>query len=236
MTDQNASGAQAAPANAPAQPPTAAAPAPAAAPTASPSSVSMPTEAFNDRIARAKQSAAAEAQAELLKQLGVTDLSAAQAAIKAAADIAEKNKTDAQRVVELEAKLAAEKERGDVYEETLKERAARELETLPEDKRNAVLALAGDDAGAQILAIDTLKPTWAQGATASTPPATQTPPAAANAPANTAPPREAPQQTPGGQPDAYQTYLAIKAKNPFAAAEYRRKNAAAISAGETKQT
>lgn len=230
MADTNTSGAQAAPANSPAQPSPGALPAPAAG-AAAPAAAGTPTQSadpnwLNGRIAQAKQSA----QADVLKQLGVTDLAAAQAAIRAANEAAERNKSDAQRVTELQAQLTAEKERGDVYEETLKERAASELAALPDAQREAVLALAGDDVGAQILAIDTLKPTWTGAAPAGAP---VTPPKPAPV-TNTAPPREAPAPTPGSEPDHYQKYIAIREKNPFAAARYRQQHPVSVADGEAR--
>jgi hypothetical protein len=186
-------------------PPVASAPKPA---TPQPGDEEQPW--FKERLSRAEQ----QAREKLLTELGVKDPEKAKAAILAAAKAEEDAKTTGEklgtatkRVEELEAEAA--ELRG-----TVATVAAGRLAALTEDQRKAVVDLAGDDASAQIIAINALEPTWAA---ASTPkPAATT----AKKPATTAPTPNAPPTETTSPPDHKAIHAQLKKTNPHAAAVY----------------
>lgn len=203
---------------------------PSATTPATPQAPTAPAEGdpnwLNARIAQAKKSA----ETELLKSLGATspdEVKAALAAKKAADDA---NKTAAEKVAELSKQHETSSARATSLEAVVKSRAAIELAKLTDVQKAAVQAIAGEDPAAQLSAIDKLSPTWASG-TAPTAPVV-TPPAG---PKDTAPPRGAPPPATGSAVDHVATYKALKDSNPFAAAQYRRANAAALAEAETKK-
>lgn len=196
---------------------TAAAPVvPAAAPTVP--NVGDP-DWLNGRIAQAKQSAAAEAKAAVLAELGVTNPEEAKTAIAAAKSAAEANKTAETRAAELKAKLDGETAKVSAQGTIIAEMAGRQMGVLTAEQSAAVKAIAGDDAGAQLRAIAALQPTWAKPVAAA---ALTTPAAgAATAPAlNTAPGHTAPNGAAGSPPDQRAVYDQLQKQNPFAAAEH----------------
>ena len=112
---------------------------------------------LKDRLERERKS--------VLSGLGVqseADAKTALAAYKAAQDAA---KTEAQRTAErltaLEAQNATLTAQNAANQATIANRVAAELATLTQPQREAVAKLSGDDVSRQLLAIDSLKPTWA---------------------------------------------------------------------------
>ncbi len=222
--------APAAPAAPPAAPPPVApatpapAPAPPAPPAVVPPATAPPAQGdpgwLNDRLKQAKRSA----ENAVLANLGITDLAAAKAAIDAAKEAEEANKTVEQRAADLAAELkstTAEKQR---LSDVTTEHAARMLGVLTVEQQAAVTAIAGDDAAGQLRAIGVLAPTWtkaeeaAQAAVAAATASTTAPPA------DSAPPPGAPNGTTTSPPDHRTVYETTRTNNPFAAAAYGRRN------------
>lgn len=196
--------------------PAAAVPVPPATPPA-PAAVVAPVPAapaqgepewLNGRIAQAKQNA----QAELLKSLGVDSMDAAKHAVAAAAAKADAEKTAETRAAELKAKLDAETAKGGEQQKVIAEIAARQMIGLTAEQKAAVSAIAGDDAGAQLRAIAALQPTWTPAAASATPLPTPA--------ANTAPGHTAPSGAAGSPPNHRAAYEHAQKTNPFAAADY----------------
>lgn len=215
---------------APAAPPTnAAPPAVTAAPAAPPPAAAGPTpqvgepDWLNGRIAQAKTNAVAD----LVKSLGVASVDEAKAAVEASRAAADAKKSVEQKNAEINTALAVERERASGYEAIIKARAAAELATLTPEQRAAVEALAGDDVGSQLVAIDTLRPTWSK-ATATAP----TAPAPKPAPASTTGATGAPAANAGPAPqiDHAAVYDDLKVRNPMFAAHYQERHAAEITA------
>jgi len=190
--------------------------APVAAPGAAPPSQSVSPDWLNGRIAQAKQSE----RADLLKSLGVNTPEEAKAAIDAAKKVADANKTAEQRATDLGVQLAAEQAKTKQYEATLVARAKNELATLTEPQRLAVEALAGDDAGAQLLAIDTLRPTWGGASAPVAAPVAGAPRVAAPASTTAAPAAPATNIVPPTPTDHAAVYDELKTRNPMAAANF----------------
>lgn len=176
-----------------------------------------------ERIAQAKNSAAAEERAKVLAELGVTNSDEAKAAIAAAKTAAEANKSAETRAAELKSKLDGETAKTTAQGAVIAEIAARQLMGLTPEQKKAVLDIAPADAGAQLRAIAALQPTWI--APAAVPPAAVTPAAGAvvvppaTAP-NTAPGHTAPPAAAGSPPNHRAAYEATQKTNPFAAADY----------------
>lgn len=161
--------------------------------------------------------AAEKARTDLLAQLGVTDPEQAKAAIKAAADAAEANKTAEQRAAEeAEARKAAQS-KVDRQHSILVEQAARMMAVLKPEQQEAVKKLAQDDPMQQLNAIAALAPTWSaaeaaqQQADQSAQPPVNTAPASNNAP---------PSADPNSPPDHQANYRQLQGENPFKAAVY----------------
>jgi hypothetical protein len=181
--------APAAPAPAPA--PAAQPAAPAAGETVVPTIASQPQGDPNwlkDRIAQAKRSAESEAQAKLLKDLGVDNVEAAKARIAAAKAAEDASKTELQKVTERANALAAEAARATKLAEVVSARAGYELASLTEAQQQAVKDLAGDDPAMQLQTIDRLKKGGLLTAAAPSAPAAPAAPAAAAPAAPAAPP------------------------------------------------
>ncbi len=145
---------------------------------------------------------------KLLKDLGVTDMDAAKAAIKSANESAESKKSSEQKAVELTGKLAqidAEKNR---LLAITTEHAARMIGVLTAEQQAAVRNVAGEDPALQLKAVHALAPTWAKEAPTS------------SAPAPTAPAAI----VPGAPANVKTEYATMKQSNPFAAAAYGLKN------------
>lgn len=203
----------------------------AVAPPAAPSAVPQPGDEsqpwFKERLER-EQRLAREA---LLKDLGVDDPEKAKKAIADAKKAEEEAKSQGQKLGETAKTLESEKAERERLSKVVTDHAGRQIATLTEAQQAAVRAIAPDtDPAAQLRAIDALKPTWVTaapppaGATGAAPPPQPTPPAAGTAPPPNAPP-------PNGSvspPDRKAEYLALKAKNPHAAAVFLNKHADAI--------
>lgn len=231
--------APAAPAAPSAVPPPAAAsaiPAPAAspppvAPPVPPAAVPTPQAQDPNWLKGRLEQAERSAQQKLLAELGVTDPGAAKAAIAAAQAAEEANKTAEQKAAELATKLETQSAETRRYQEATRVHANALLATLGEERRAAVVALAGDDPAKQLNTIGVLTPTWnkqeqeaasaaqaAAQAAASAQAAAPTPPAAP-AP-DTAPPPDAPSGSTESPPNHRTVWETARSKNPFAAAAY----------------
>lgn len=127
----------------------------------------------------------------LLNGLGVQSEADAKTALAAYKQAQEAAKSEAQRTAEklaaLEAQAASLTAANAQQQAVIAARAALELAALTDAQRAAVAAIAGEDVGKQLLAIDHLKPTWAAA------PATPAP----SKPAIPAPANTSPQALPG---------------------------------------
>lgn len=183
--------------------------APAAAPPAG--APEKDPDWLNGRIAKAKKSA----EAEILKQLGVTDFEAAKKAVAKAKETDEAEKSSAQRAVEAKAKADQAEAEAAKLRETIKEHAARQMVGLTEEQKKAVSDVAGDDPAAQLRAITALAPTWAKAEptpVGGVAPVAKTP--------DTAPAPGAPKGTTASPTDPRAEYDSLKKTNPFAAARF----------------
>lgn len=211
---------------------------PAAAPAAVPavpalasSDAAVDPNWFKPRLERERKAT--------LKAAGFDSEEDAKAAAKALKDQREAEKALATKLAERDAELTQTKTRAQQLEASTKEYAGRMMIGLTEAQKNAVAAIAGDDAAAQIKAIMALTPTWAKeeaaaaAVVAATTPAVGTPapavaqPAAAP-PANTAPGRTAPVGGDTSAPNHRAVYDELKKTNPFAAADYALQHAAEV--------
>lgn len=158
-----------------------------------------------------------------LKELGLDGLGVedAKAAIKAAREKLESEKSEVQRLTEKVSALSGLQSQLETYQGTVKQLAEREMGSLTEAQKAAVSAIAGDDHNKILTAITQLRPTWAAAAPAASPPA----PAPHG---DTAPPRDAPSETTAGPVDHKATYERLRAEHPFAAERYREQYAAQI--------
>lgn len=216
MSDQN----QAA-GNAPAAPQTSAQNPPAA--SNSPN-VGEP-DWLNGRIAQAKNSAAAEARAALLAEIGASSLDEAKAIAAAAKVKADAEKSAETRAAELKAKLESEQTASAEQLAVVREHAGRMMIGLSAEQQAAVKAIAGDDPVKQLRTIGALTPTWAAKAADTSAASTATSTAVATAPATTAPPASAPiGAAPPTSPSARAQYESLRSVNPFAAAFYGANN------------
>lgn len=149
---------------------------------------------------------------KMLKDLGVESVDDAK---KAIADLNAKRdaeKTAAQKATEAESALKVEKAKSDEMAKTLGAYAKSKLASLTDAQRNAVLAIAGEDASKQLTAIETLSPTWAS---------PSAPPAAPVKPADTAPAPSAPKDGTLLSPTDHKAIHAEMVKtNPVIAARY----------------
>lgn len=184
-------------------------------PAAPPSPPVQPDPGWlNPRLAEAKQ---AEAN-RILKELGVSDLDAAKAAIADSAARAEASKSAEQKAAELAAKLNSTQTEAQRHAAIISEHAARMLGVLSEKQQALVKSFAGDDAAQQLSTIQKLTDSGVLVIEDDAPP--PPPP-----PATTAPPPTAPNGAPGtSPPDHAATYAQLKQSNPFAAAAYGARN------------
>lgn len=219
MPDDTLPAGQGAPAAPPAQNP------PAAAPPAQPAdTMTLTTAQLNERLERAKST--------VLKDLGVSDLDKAKAAIAAAAKAEEDAKSAAQKLGETAATVKSLNDELERHKAVTRDHASRQLAVLTMEQQAAVKALAGEDPAMQLRAIDTLRPTWSVAPVVAQPqPAA--PPSAAPAPAppaTTAPPAAAapPAAGPSSPPDHKSEYKALQKTNPVAAAHYLQAHAKQI--------
>lgn len=221
-----------------AQVPVAAAP-PAAPPAAAPAAAPAVDPAADPVWIKARlEREAVQARNRTLAELGITDVTAAKAAIASATAASEATKSAEQRALEASGRvtsLSAENER---LASITREHAARMMAVLTPAQQAAVRASFPDaDPAGQLQAIGNFGPTWASAqaaidaanatavaAEAARVAALTPPPAAAPAaapPATTAPGATAPAGGPTeSPPDHKSVYAATRSKNPFAAAAY----------------
>lgn len=213
--------APAAPAAPTAPPPAAAAqqPAPAQPAPAASASAAAPErdpEWITKRVAQAKTSA----ERDLLKQLGVSSLDDAKAAIADRQAKIEAEKTVAQKAAEYEAELKNVRASNESLVASISTYAKAQLDTLTDPQRDAVVAIAGEDPSKQLTTIEKLRPTWAVAPAAALPATPAAPP-----PANTAPGRNAPRDSGNAAPaDPKAIYEELKKSNPVVAARYALAN------------
>ena len=148
----------------------------------------------------------------VLSGLGVqseADAKTALAAYKAAQEAA---KSEAQRTAErltaLETQNATLAAQNAANLATIANRVAAELATLTQPQRDAVTKLSGDDVSRQLLAIDSLKPTWAAPASPAAPAAQATLPAPAQTVPNQPPPAPAGPTSPTNWLGQYKSQVA----------------------------
>jgi hypothetical protein len=180
----------------------------------------LPDDALKARIESAK---AAERTA-LLASLGYDSIDAAKADAEARKLAAEAAKSEAQKAAEERARLVTEAEKAKGLAAVVTEHAGRQLSVLTAEQQAAVKAIAGDDAAAQLRAIDALRPTWAT--SIETPKPAAPPPAAPTGPSGPgagAPPASTPTQV-----DHETEYQRLMAINPIHAARYMAANLAAF--------
>lgn len=157
---------------------------------------------------RLEQAKAAERTA-LLAELGISDLSAAKAAIEAAKAAEEAAKSDAQKRAELQVELDARRAGMAKADLLIKEQAENMLASLLPEHRDAILKYAGTDPSEQLRAIKTFGPTWKE---------------TLAAPANTSAAPPAPASGAQSPPDAKVVYETTRQANPFRAAAYGLSN------------
>jgi hypothetical protein len=207
--------------------PAAAATPPVTPPAAQPPVAAPATDLNNppwlaERLERERRAALAD--------LGITDPAKAKKLLEDAAKAEDEKKTQGERLGETSKALETERARAQRYEAVIKERAASEIGILTPEQQAAVRKIAPDtDPAAQLSAITALAPTWRAAAPAVPPAAAAsvvTPPAP---PASgTAPPNGPPQGGSVSTPDRKAEYIALKAKNPHAAALFLNQHHAAI--------
>jgi hypothetical protein len=184
------------------------------------------------RLARERE----QGRKAALGELGVTDTASAKKVLDDAAAAAEAKKTADQRLLETGGKVTTLEQENARLKEATASYATAQMATLTPEQQAAVRALAPDtDPAGQLKTITAFAPTWGKLAPAAAPPAAGAaptvgaPPAVAAPPATgTAPPANAPPSTTVSPPDRKAEYLALKAKNPHAAALYLNEHSAAI--------
>lgn len=187
--------------------------APAAAAPAAPAAPPKPADPgwLNARLAEKEKAT----EAKLLKELGVSDLSAAKTVLSEAAARAEAAKTAEQKQAELAAKVTA----AERAQSLLTEQAMRMLGVLSDKHQELVKSLAGEDPLSQLQMIQKLTDSGVL--TFDDEPAAP----AAN-PNGTAPPPTAPGGTsPAAPPSPRAEYERAKQTNPFVAAAYGLRHA-----------
>jgi hypothetical protein len=146
----------------------------------------------------------------ILKELGVETLDDGKKAVSALRAQEEAAKTTAQKAAELEASLKTANAEKAAYAEAIGAYAKTQMSALSESQRNAVTALAGEDAARQLKTIEALRPTWASAA--------QTPaPVKDTAPAPSAPKDAGSAAAPSDKKAVYESLLRT---NPVVAARY----------------
>lgn len=212
-----------------------------------------------ERLARAQKSATKEGEEKgrkaLLAELGIDDPEVVKKLVADKKKRDEDQKSLEQKVAEREAKLAEYDAKLKQYQTATASLANEQLATLPEDRKAAVLKLAGDDPAKQLETIATLRPTWglpAQQTTqtqvqqqqsqgtpqgSSAPIVQPSPVAPAKPAAPTGPAANAP--SPAGTQvvaNHLETYEYLLQQNPFVAADYYQANYAAIVEAKQKRS
>lgn len=158
---------------------------------------------------------------KVLKDLGVESFEDAKKALDELNAKREAEKTAAQKAAELDAALKATKADKDALAEAVALIAKDRMAALTDAQKNAVTALAGDDAAKQLKAIDTLAPTWK----AEAPAAATATPATQTKTVDTAPAPSAPNgAAPTSPPDPKAVYEELRKSNPIIAARYAEAN------------
>lgn len=202
-------------------------------------------EWLNDRIAQAKR---AERDA-VLKELGITDPNAAKQLLEAGQKAIDATKSELQRKDEENQALRTVADQAKVYGDALTKRATAELNKLPEEARERVKAIAGDDPVKLLETID-LALTMGTKAGADSGNAGgqsgQGQPAGQGAPqqgqkqpvppaANTTGAAGGPPSASGSETDHLAVWRDMQSKNPFAAAQYFLAHQTAIVEQQQKQ-
>ena len=181
------------------------APVPAPLPAGAPGADEKPSW-LDARLERERRS--------VLKELGLESLDDGKKAIAALKAEEDAKKSAAQKAAELETSYKALKADKDAMAEALDLYAKSHMGALTEAQRNAVVAVAGDDAAKQLKTIEALKPTWA-GAVAPAAPAPEKP--RDTAPASGGPKDAGNTSTP---PDLKSVYADLAKVNPILAARF----------------
>lgn len=197
------------------------------------------------RLDRARTAAAAD----VLRELGITDVAAGKAAIAEAARVRDASKSESERQAEQLAALRTRVAQADESAAALKEYAEAELSKLTQDQREAVVDIAGTDHAKQLKTLVRLRKTWAKdgalpaqsaGSPVPTPPGGTPPTPGAPAgggttppvppppapPPNTVPPAgSAPPGASGGSPTSkLSQWRELEKSNPFAASNFYLRN------------
>lgn len=151
----------------------------------------------------------AEILAKVRAEYGGASAEEVKAALALAKAAEEAKKSDAEKLATATAEAAAVKARASALEAALKGHADRELASLSDAQRAAVVALAGDDPAKVIPAINTLRPTWLVESAPKAPPGNTAPmPGTAPAPGSPSPAVD------------HKAKLAALEANPYAHADY----------------
>lgn len=161
----------------------------------------LPPEALKARLEQAKSTA----RAELLAELGVADTDSAKAAIVAAKAADEAKKSDAQKLAELNTRVAS-------YEEALGAAVAMAVAQITPEQKAVIDTIAGTDRSVWLRTYNAMVPIMAKA----------TAPAPTPAPPNTSPTTPAPPAISNNTspPDHAAVYRKLQQDNPFAAARY----------------
>lgn len=192
---------------------------------------------LNERVAQAKRNA----EAEVLKRLGVSDVDAAAKAIAKAKELEDASKSELQRKDDRIKALEPHEQQAKSYRDALDKRAQVELARLPPAAQERIKAIAGDDPIKVLESVDlALAMSGQQGTTQQgTPAAGQQgqPPPGQSAPAqgsstqqqgkppvppaaNTSGALGGPPSANGSPPDHLAIWKDMQTKNPMAAAHY----------------
>lgn len=201
--------------------------APVAAPATETSTVSIPREAFNERLARER----AAGTRELLESIGIKDPATLKTIVEEHSKRLEGQKTIEERAASTATALEAERTEKAGLLKVVTDRAALEFNLLSPAQKTAVVALAGDDPARRLSAIDALWPTWAAqesqqaaSATAVVPVVPATPAQRDTAARPTAPTEAATTAV----TDHKSEWERLQKTNPFAAASYAIRHAGQI--------
>ncbi len=207
------------PAAAPAAASTAAAPAAAAAPAIE--SITLPKDAFDERLAKA----ASAAERKFLKDLGFDKPEDAKAALGKLRTLEDAQKTDRERLEGRIKELEPKASRADVLSKRFEATVTAEFNALDEKVRTAIDKLADGDADKRYEQMEFLRASGLLGATAAAPAAA--PPASAP---KTTGPAGGPPPPANGAKSKFDEWSALREKNPVQASIFFRTNRAAIEA------
>lgn len=176
----------------------------------------LPPEALSKRLEQAQNSA----RTALLAELGITDIAASKAALKAHADAVEAAKSRDLKLAELEVQVRAQND-------ALASSVAGIVAKITAEQKAAIDAVAGTDPAAWLRTYNALSPTWnapAPAASAAVAPAPAAAPVTGTAPApavstsvNVPAPSSAGSVSP---PNHALTFQRLQKENPFYAGAY----------------